>query len=236
MACSIQTTSGTCARLFSVPHFAPSKGWYPPNEGLSNYSLAPYSFDDEYTELRLFYLPSSAAIPSSFKHIKKLSLNSSSINIDLLEKVVNLSTVTHLKLIYALHCHLFLDLLQAAPNIYQLRVSRKTLIQILDSLPNNQYAYEHLKTLIVEDTVLNADIDQICRIFPKVEYVSLSVKERDDILLIFNGLKHLTSATVSWIKPFKTLLPIMDELLQENNICTDGTYHVDGLCLYVWID
>lgn len=52
MACLIQTMTQTCARLFSIPHFSPSDDWYPSSEGFINYSLSPYSFNDDCTELR----------------------------------------------------------------------------------------------------------------------------------------------------------------------------------------
>jgi hypothetical protein len=80
------------------------------------------------------------------------------------------------------------------------------------------------------------DIDQICRIFAKLEHVSLSVEKREDILQIFTGLHYLISAKIHWTHPFKTPSPIMDEYLQQNNICTDGTYSFYASSLYVWID
>lgn len=181
------------------------------------------------------YLPSEVLISSPFNHIETLSLECTTDSINQLEKIVNLSSIKHLKLLTA-KCTPFTDLLQAAPNISQLSMDRNRLIQIIDSLPDDQNVYEQIKTLNMKDAVLSTDIDQISRIFSKLEHVSLSVKHRDNILFIFNGFKHLISATVSWAMPFKTHLPLIDECLQQNNICTDSTYYFHGCLLHAWID
>jgi len=236
MACLISTTTQTCARLFSVPHFSPIDDWYPPSEGFVNYSLTPCSFDDNCRELRVSYIPSQVLGPLPFKHIQTLSLEYSTDNIDQLQKFIDLLSIKHLQFRCSIQYTAFDDLLQAAPNIDQLTMNRKTLVQIIDSLPDDQNIYEQIKKLNVKDVILDIDIDQICQIFPKLEHVSLFVKERKDILRIFNGLHHLTSANVHWTHPFKTSPAVIDQCLQQNSICTDGTYWFHMSSLHVWID
>ncbi|CAF3169415.1 unnamed protein product [Rotaria sp. Silwood2] len=236
MACLISTSTQSCARLFSVPHFAPTDAWYPPGEGFIYYSISSYSFDDNCTQLQVWNCPSPVLISSPFKYVQTLSLVCNIDHIDQLTKFINLLSVHHLILKPSVQSSLLSDLLQAASNIYQLTISHKTLTQIIDLFPNGQNKYEQIKRLNVQDIVLSNDIDKICQTFPKLEYISLHVKERNDIFRIFNEFHQLTSATIRWCEPFKTHLPVMDDYLKENNICTDGTYcfHASSLC--VWID
>jgi len=237
-ACLISSTTESCARLFSLPRFAPTDQWYPPCESFLNYSLTPYSFDDHCTELRVSHFPSQVLISSPFKRIHTLSLECSTVTDDIkqLQKIVNLLSVNHLKFGPCGRSIPFDDLLQVAPNISQLTMNSRTLTQIMDSLPNDQNVYEQIKKLNVNNPILDMDVDRICRIFPKLEYVVLSVKEKKDIHRIFSGLHYLTSATVYWTYPFKISPLVMDEYLQQNNICTDGTYHLLASSLHVWID
>jgi hypothetical protein len=115
-------------------------------------------------------------------------------------------------------------------------MDQKTLVQIIDSLPDDQKVYEQIKKLDIEDTILQNNIDQICQMFPKLEHVCLSVKERDDIVPIFNGLHHLSSATVNWTHPTNTSTSVIDEYLKQNDICTDGTYRFHASSLHLWVD
>ncbi|CAF4153283.1 unnamed protein product [Rotaria sp. Silwood2] len=236
MACLISTMTQTCVQLFSVPQFSPTDSWYPPEEGFINHSLNHYLFHEDCTHLRVSHFPSEILAPLFFKHIRILSLECTTDNIDQIQKIVDLFSVKHLKFGSSVRCRPFNDLLKYAPNIYQLTMDRKTLVQIIDSPPDDQKVYEQIKKLNVEDTILNKDIDQICQIFPKLEHVSLSVKEREDIFPIFNGLHYLTSAIVSWTHPFNTSPSIIDEYLNQNSICTDGTYRFHASSLHVWID
>jgi hypothetical protein len=238
MACLISSTTQSCARLFSIPHFAPTDDWYPPNDGFFNYSLTPYSFDENCTELRVCHFSSQVLISSPFKRIHTLSLECTTVTDDIeqLQQIVNLLSVNHLKFGPCGRSIPFDDLLQVAPNISELTMNSRTLTQIMDSLPNDQNVYEQIKKLNVKNPILNMDVDRICRIFPKLEYLVLSVKEHEYISRIFSGLHYLISATVYWAHPFKIPPLVMDEYLQQNNICTDGTYQLLTSSLHVWID
>jgi hypothetical protein len=236
MACLISSVTQSCVRLFSVPHFSPKDEWYPPGEGFFNYSLTPYSFNDHCTELRVSNVPSPALIPSPFKHIQTLSIECTTDEIAQLHQIVNLSSVNHLKFGRSVGGTALNDILQVATNVDQLTIHFKTLMEIIDSLPADQHVYEQIKKLKVEDTILNMDINQLCQIFPKLEHVSLSVKERDTILRIFHGLHYLASASVRWTYPYKTSATVIDECLQQNNICTDGAYWLYTSGIQVWID
>ncbi|CAF3729142.1 unnamed protein product [Rotaria sp. Silwood1] len=236
MACLISTTTSSCARLFSVPHFSSTDVWYPPGEGFFNYSLTPYSFNENCTELRLIDFPSENLIPTPFKHIRTLWLESSIDTIDQLQKFINLLSVNHLKIGGCVRRIPLNDLFQAAPNIYQLTMCGKTLVQIINSLPDSQNVFEQIKNLNMKQTVHSMDIDQICQSFPKLEHISLSVKNQDDIFRIFNELHYLNSIAAHWTCPFKTPLSVIDEYLQQNNICTDGTYSFHVSSLHVWMD
>ncbi|CAF3366505.1 unnamed protein product [Rotaria sp. Silwood1] len=236
MACLISTSTQSCARLFSVPHFSPTDAWYPSGEGFINYSITPYSFDDKCTQLRVWDCPSPVLVSSPFKHVQTLSLECNIDNIDQLTKFMNLLSVHHLILRSSIQSTSLNGILQAASNIDQLTIYCKTLMQIIDSFSDAQNKYEQIKRLYVQDIVLSNDIDQICQTFPKLEYISLHVRERNDSFRVFNGLYELTSATIRWTQPFKTHLSIMDKYLQENNICTDGTYGIHASSLCVWID
>ncbi|CAF3443676.1 unnamed protein product [Rotaria sp. Silwood2] len=88
----------------------------------------------------------------------------------------------------------------------------------------------------ISQLTMDFNIDQICKIFPKLEYISLYAEQRDDILEIFNRLHYLISANIRWKYPFNTHPSIIDKYLQENNICTDGTYSFQTSSLEVWID
>jgi hypothetical protein len=234
MACMISTTSMSCVRLFSVPHFSQKSDWYPPGEAFLNYSLTPYSFNDDCTELRVY--SSEIVIPSPFKHIQTLSLENAINNIDQLQKGVNLLSANHLKLGPSIQYILLENLFQVAPNISQLSMNRRTFSRIMDSFPDNEKAHEQIKKLTVQDIVSDTDIDKICHMFPKVEYVSLSVRELEGTFRILSGLHYLTSATLHWVCSSKKHLPIMAEYLKQNGICTDDTYSLHSCLLQVWID
>jgi hypothetical protein len=236
MACFISTVTQSCARLFSVPHFSPSDNWYPAGEGFFNYSVTGYSFDEGRKDLQIFQFPSEISIPSPFKHIQTLSLECTADNIDQLQKVVNLLPVNHLKFGSSVECTWFHDFLQVAPNISQLTMKRKALVQIMDSLTKDQHVCEQMKILNMKDIILSTDIDQIGQTFPKLEHISLMVKEREDILRIFDKLHYLTSTTVHWSHPYNTPVPVMNEFIEQNNICSDGTYWFHASTLHVWND
>lgn len=93
-----------------------------------------------------------------------------------------------------------------------------------------------IKKLNITDTIFNNDIDKICQMFPKLAHVSLSLKEYEDILRIFNGFHDLTSATICWKNPRKTFSAVINDYLQQNNMCTDGTYRSQTFSLHVLID
>jgi hypothetical protein len=236
MACLISSTTQSCARLFFVPHFAPIEAWYPPSEGFFNYSLTPYSFDENCTDLRVSSTSSDALIPSSFKHVHTLSLEYNTDNIKQLQAIVNLLSVNHLKFRYSGQCTVFNDILQAAPNINQLSMNCATLVRIINSLPNDQNVYEQIKQLNVNDTLFNMTIDQIYKIFPKLEHISISIKEREDIVPILNKFPYLISAIVHWTDFSRTSLSVVDRCLQENNMSTDGTYRLGRTSLNIWMD
>ena len=236
MACLISTVNQSCVRLFSVPHFALIDDWYPPSEGFFNYSLTPYSFNECCKELKVSYIPSPPRISSPFKHIHTLSLQTDVNDITKLHAILNLLSVNHLKLEYSVRCTAFHEILQAAPNINQVTMNSKILGPLIDSFPDDQSVFEQIKRLNMNDVVLNIDIDRICKIFPKLEHVSLSTKKNEDICQIFSKLQYLTSATIQWIHFSRASLSIIDNYLQENNICTDGTYQLDVYSLHIWID
>ncbi|CAF3260561.1 unnamed protein product [Rotaria sp. Silwood2] len=236
MACLISTKDSSCARLFSVPHFSLANVWYSPGDGFFNYSLTPYSFNENCTELRLIDFPSEDLIPTPLKYIRTLWLESSLDTMDQLQKFINLLPVNHLKIGECVRHMPLNDLFQAAPNIYQLTMCGKTLVQIINSLPDGQNVFEQIKNLNMKQNVHSMDIDQICQSFPKLEHISLSVKNRDDIFRLFNELHYLNSIATHWTSPFKTPRSVIDEYLQQNNICTDGTYSFHVSSLHVWID
>ncbi len=236
MACLISSNTQSCARLFSIPHFASSEAWYPPSDGFFNYSLTPYSFDETCTDLRVSSIASDALISSPFKHIHTLSLEYNIDNIEQLQTIVNLLSVNHLKFRFSVPCIVFNDILRAAPSINQLSMNVITLVHIIDSLRNDQNVYEQIKQLNVNDTLSNMNIDQICKIFPKLEHISISIKETEDIVQILNKFPYLTSATIYWTGFSRRLLSVVDRCLQENSIHTDGTYRLSRNSLNVWMD
>jgi hypothetical protein len=236
MACLISSNTQSCARLFSIPHFASTEAWYPPSDGFFNYSLTPYSFDENCTDLRVSSIASDALISSPFKHIYTLSLEYNIDNIEQLQAIVNLLSVNHLKFRFSVPCTVFNDILRAAPSINQLSMNVITLVHIIDSLRNDQNVYEQIKQLNVNDTLSNMNIDQICQIFPKLEHISISIKETEDIVQILNKFPYLTSATIYWTGFSRRLLSVVDRCLQENSIHTDGTYRLSRNSLNVWMD
>ncbi|CAF1417343.1 unnamed protein product [Adineta steineri] len=242
MGCFMSTSIQSCARLFSVPHFAPFEDWYPLNQGFSNHLLNdvrllnPYPFDDNCKHLKIYHLPTPVAVSIPFKNIQTLSIQCTADNIDQLHSILNLLSIHHLIIDYLKGCLVFHDLIQAAPNISQLTMRGQSLTHILNSLSNNEHTYEQIKNLHVKDVIHRNDIDQICRIFPKLEHISLHVKERNDILPIFEKLHYLISTTVQWFYSKRTSLSVMEEFLQENNICTDGAYEFFASSLNLWND
>jgi hypothetical protein len=236
IACLISANTQSCALLFSVPHFSPSEVWYPPSEGFYNCSITPYSFNDSCTELRVAHFPSAVLTQSPFEHVQTLSLECSKIDIDHLQKVINLSLVHHLKIQYVGRDQPLYDLLDAAPHVYQLTMNPKTSRQAMDCLPNEHDVYQHIKILSLSEVLANIDIDRLCHIFSKVEHITLFIKDRDVILRILNGFEHLISATFKYTRTHKRPSLVSDEWLQMNNICIDGGYRLSETLLHVWID
>jgi hypothetical protein len=236
MACLISTNMESCARLFSVPHFAPIEAWYPPSEGFYNYSLTPYSFDKDCTNLRVSYIPVNFLNASSFQHVRTLSIEGDITNFVQLPTTVNLSSVNHLKLEYPISFTVFNDILQAASNIRQLSANRAPLMNVINLFVNDGHAYEQIKQLHVHDTLLNTDIDTICKLFPKLEHISISIKEQVDVVQTLSKFPYLTSAIVHWAGFSKKLLSKMAEDLQENSMSIDGTYQLSHTSINIWMD
>ncbi|CAF1223877.1 unnamed protein product [Rotaria magnacalcarata] len=236
MACLISSAAQSCAKLFSVPHFAPSDAWYPPNEYFINYSITPCAFDDNYKELRVYDLPSPVLILSPYKHIRTLSVECSIDNIDQLIQIISLSSIRHLTLASAIQSISLYDILLAVPNVRQITIGYRAMMRFIGWLSKNQNKCEQIRELYLQDTVTGNDIDLLSKKLPKLEYISLHVKELDDIFHILNEFYELKSATIHCKYIFKKTMTTIDEYLRENNICTDGTYCLKPFSLCVWID
>ncbi|CAF2992071.1 unnamed protein product [Rotaria socialis] len=236
MACLISSETQSCAKLFSVPHFAPSDAWYPPIDNFINYSITPCAFDGNCKKLRVHNLPAPVLILSPYKHIRTLSVECNIDNIDQLMQIISLSSIRHLIFPSVIQSFALYDILLAAPNIRQVTVHYRALAQFIGWLSKDQNRCEQIRELYVQCALTGNDIDLLSKRLPKLEYISSHVKERDDIFHILNEFHELKSATIHFNNMLKKTWTTIVEYLQENNICTDGTYCLQPYLLCVWID
>ncbi|UJR29374.1 hypothetical protein I4U23_010586 [Adineta vaga] len=235
MICIISYTSNSCVRLFSVPYFAPIDEYYPPNEWFINYSLTPYLSNDRCKELKIEHcLPQT--IPSFFPNIQTLTLQNHFTDVNGLQGIMNLSSVNHLKFETTFKSDVFHELVQVVPNVYQLTLAHASLPKLIEVFSPENNIYEQINSLHITDIISRTDIEQINRIFPKLERITLYTRERDDILSILDKFQYLISTNIHWTCPFKTTSAIIDESLQKNHICTDNTYYFHQSQLYIWND
>ena len=236
MACLVSTMTDSCARLFSIPDGTPTEEWYPLGEGFTYHSLTPSSLYENFQELKIAYFPQSSLISSPLEQVQTLSLNCQTSEMDELEKIVNLRSVKHIKFATLVRYISFNDLLRAASNVNQITMSSQLFERMSNSFSTNDDVYEQITKLTINDITSPMDIATFSRMFPKLEHLSLSVKQRDDALAIFNEFHHLISATVHWTHPSKTSVDIIEKHLQENDVCSDGAYRFHSSTLNVWID
>ena len=236
MACLISTVTQSCVKLFSMPYFASTDEWYPLGEGFTYHSLTPSSFYESCKELKIAHFLDPPIVSSPLERVETLSFHFPTAEINQLQKVVNLLSVKHLVFTTIVRSLAFNDLLQAASNINRITMSSKLLERLVNSFSNENDMYEQIKKLTVNDVVSVTDIATLSRLFPKVEHLSLLVKQHDDVPSIFNRFHHLISATVSWSYPLKVSVDQIEEYLHENTICSDGSYHFHLSSLNVWID
>ncbi|CAF0881085.1 unnamed protein product [Adineta ricciae] len=239
MGCLISSSSQSCVRIFSLPSFSPRHHWFPSlNLGFYEYSLSSFPFDQHYKELNIFDCSQHNSISSCFPQIETLILQGSTPQIDALQSIMNLFSVKHLKIesIDDLSSAAFDEILYSAPNLNELTLKSSTSLKLNGCRLSENVIYEQIKCLTITNIVDRNDLDEISRIFPKVERITLCGKERDEILPILTQLQCLVSATIQWSHPMKTPKEIIDKYLQQNHICSDGTYYFQWNQLYVWMD
>lgn len=237
MACTISNSSNSCVRLFSVADCAPTRQWYPEGEGFSDYSVSPhYLFHEQCQELQVYRYPSPMLVPTPFRAVQTLTLFDPTDDINALREIIDLSTVRHLKVEAPVACPVFAELLRTASSIDQLSMKQRNLRRLLDYLTGENLLYEQIKRLNVTETLISTDIEQIGQVFPKLERVSLYIKDREDILSLLHRLPHLISSSLHWSHPNIVSAPKMEQFLREHDIASDGTYYFILSSLSLWHD
>ncbi|CAM4937806.1 unnamed protein product [Rotaria socialis] len=74
---------------------------------------------------------------------------------------------------------------------------------------------------------------QLCHIFPRVKKLHVSVNRLDDMIILIDGFKHLSSASFM----FKSLFSNdKQDLWQKINTIVNGVYRLEDSCLHMWIE
>lgn len=236
MACLISLTSQSCARLYSIPYFTPTDSLYPADEGFHNRSLNSYSFNDHFTDLIVYNLSSPILISSPFINIRNLSLQCDIYNINELKQIVNLLPVQHLILNTYIEVFSLYDVLKEGSNIYKLSIGHETVKRNWNLLTDDQNRYEQIKELYINEPISSSQIDQLCQKFPKLQFVSLYIKERNDIFRILKGFHQLLSATIYLQCIYQNSFKVTGQYLIENGICDFGIYYCNPYSFSIWMD
>lgn len=234
LACFISRTTDTCVRLFTIPYFYPKETWYPIDQGFYYYSHHSNSIDQYSTSLGISHYPSINPNSFVFSNVQLLSLESPFEHIDRIQQIFNFSSIEHLKLNKSFNGRPLMELLLLGSNIHHLTVHRSTVIDFLSITFNDHPSFDQIQRLNIEDSTDMLDFARLSKIFPQLKRLSLHIRNRDEILQVFNAFPNLISANFRWSLKDRSFTSISSQWFEENGIVLNQSFILNDYRLDVW--
>ncbi|CAF3905808.1 unnamed protein product, partial [Rotaria magnacalcarata] len=174
-----------------------------------------------------------------FANVHTLELRNKTANVDLtaLSAVVDLHVVKTLVLPSSIEHKNIIFLLNNMPRLENLAINTSADQDFDDFFQETKHMrLENIHTLTIcnQYVISNHYIaSQLSHIFPRVKKLHVSVNRLDDMIILIDGFKHLSSASFM----FKSLFDNdKQDLLQKINTTINGVYRFEGSCLHMWIE
>ncbi|CAF1607585.1 unnamed protein product [Adineta ricciae] len=146
------------------------------------FHLVIIGFHQHYKELNIADFFQCNSIFSPFSQIETLILQCSVPKIETLRSVVNLFTSETFE--------------NSTANLNESTLKSSSLLKFNDYHLLENIIYEQIKCLTIINIIDGNDLKEISQLFPKIERITLTGKERDEILPILTQLQYLISTKI----------------------------------------
>ncbi|CAF3470122.1 unnamed protein product [Rotaria sp. Silwood1] len=120
------------------------------------------------------------------------------------------------------------------PHLQSLAVSSMALVTQLST----ETMFESIRSLTIDTIVVKSHAEQICIVFPRLERLQIGINDQDTMLLLIDGLKHLSIVMFLCcqslrIKPltYEWFIQNSSRLMGNNNF----TCHINDNKIHLWM-
>ncbi|CAM4973223.1 unnamed protein product [Rotaria socialis] len=251
---SIEKTLGS----FRTPFWLIEKQWFVAYENMSFFTLPHFlqTHANEYFQLpkhstcinnaiiyehitKSIFVDKIIKPDHRFTHVHTLELRNKTANVDLtaLAAAVDLHVVKTLLLPSSIEHKNIIFLLNNMPRLENLSINTSANQDFEDFFQETKHMRLeniHALTICNQYVINNRYIaSQLCHIFPRVKKLHVSVNRLDDMIILIDGFKDLSSASFM----FKSLFSNdKQDLWQKINTIVNGVYRLEDSCLHMWIE